>query len=182
METLLVRFIPTDHHPEYGWSGSKPSLCFKESARKARCVVIRESEIGTVDLPLDLVEKCTIVSDPQGSDIPYSPERFVKKVMEIGKPLTPEARTLLQSVNGKKVPLPPNPPPKASTVARTANATPLKTAGAELIITLAAEVKLPPPKLRRFLRSQGLKAPYTDESAIRKALKKLTKTKPGRAK
>ena len=176
MEAPLVRFIPTDRSSKNGWGGNKPALCFK-GEKKAHCVVIRETEIGTVDLPLDVVEKSLVVSDPagQGSGIPYSPERFIKRILETGKPLTPEARALLQGINGKKAKLPPNQikvevkaAPKAGT---------LKTAGSELIVTIAAEWKLPTPKLRRYLRSQGLSAPYTDEKTVRAALKKLKKGK-----
>jgi len=177
-----VRFIPTDRTIRQGgavvWSGNKPSLCFRGD-KLAHCVVILETEIGTIDLPLEVVESCRPVSHPFGPGTPYPPEQFIKRIMEIGKPLSLEARSLLQSANGKKKPLPPNKkkievkaslfsPPKA----------PLKTAGAELIIGLAAEWKLPSPKLRRFLRSQGLHAPYQDEKALRKVLKKLKKGKP----
>lgn len=174
METMLVRFIPTDKSPEHGWNGNKPALCFRGTDKKAHCVVIQEAEIGTVELPLDVVERSSVVSDPQGSGIPYAPERFVKRVLDIGKPVTPEARRLLQSVNGKKVAIPKYQPKKLETRPQKA---PLKTAGAELIITIAQEWKLPTPKLRRYLRSQGLHAPYQDEALIRKALKKLKKGK-----
>lgn len=173
METMLVRFIPTDKSDDRGWTGNKPSLCFRGD-RKAHCVIIKQEEIGTIDLPLDVVEKSVIVVEPGNPGKAYPPERFVKRVLESGKPLTPEARELLQSVNGQKKPLPPN-QIKVKPDARGPTKTPLKTAGAELIIKLAQEWGLPTPKLRRYLRSQGCRAPYTDEGAIRKALKSLKK-------
>jgi hypothetical protein len=45
-----------------------------------------------------------------------------------------------------------------------------RTAGAEIIIRIAAELKLETTKLRKILRSKGLSAPYEDEAKIRKAL------------
>lgn len=178
MENMGVRYIPTDRSVKDQrliWSGNKPALCFR-GEKKAHCVIIGELEISTVDLPLDVVEKSPAVPDSMGqaAGIPYSPEKFIQRVTGTGKPLSDEARELLQGLNGKKHALPPNKrkievskgAPKPGT---------LKTAGAELIIVLSQEYKLPTPKLRRFLRSQGLNAPYTDEKAVRNALKKLKK-------
>lgn len=48
---------------------------------------------------------------------------------------------------------------------------PSRTAGADVIRKLAAELKLDPSKLRKFLRAKGLKAPYDDEKKIREVLK-----------
>lgn len=173
---MLVRYIPTDHNSKLGWAGNKPALCFK-GEKKAHCVIIGETEICTVDLPLDVVEKSPLVPHPlgQGSGLSYPPQRFVERMMGTGKPLTQEARTLLESASGKKKALPPD-KPKPKPVAKTAEA-PLKTAGAELILKLAKEWKLPTPKLRRYLRGQGLSAPYTSEADVRAALKKLKKGK-----
>lgn len=170
-----VRYIPTDRSIRDGkiiWSGHKPALCFRGD-KKAHCVIIGEIEICTVDLPFDAVEKSPSVPDSMGqaAGISYSPEKFILRVTGTGKPMTPEARQLLQGLNGKKVALS-TVRKKLETVPTTA---PLKTAGAELVLTLAAEWKLPSPKLRRYLRSQGMHAPYTDEAALRKALKKLKK-------
>lgn len=47
-----------------------------------------------------------------------------------------------------------------------------RTAGSDVVRKLAIELKLEPPKLRKLLRSKGLRAPYTDEAAIRKAIGK----------
>lgn len=46
----------------------------------------------------------------------------------------------------------------------------VRTAGADVIRTIAAELKLEPTKLRKLLRSKGLSAPYTDEKLIRSKL------------
>lgn len=170
-----VRYIPTDRSIRDGkiiWSGHKPALCFRGD-KKAHCVIIGEIEICTVDLPFDAVEKSPSVPDSMGqaAGIPYSPEKFIHRVTETGKPLTLEARKLLQGVNGKKVAL----PVAKKKIEASPTKAPLKTAGAELVLTLAAEWKLPSPKLRRYLRSQGLSAPYTDEKLVRNALKKLKK-------
>jgi hypothetical protein len=174
MENMLVRFIPTDRSSKHGWAGNKPALCFR-GEKKAHCVIIKEAEIGTVDLPIDVVEKSQIVPDAMGQalGIPYPPAKFVKRILETGKFITPEARALIRSLNGKKVALPVA--PKQRKLATRPEKAPLKTAGAELIIALAAEWKLPTPKLRRYLRGQGLHAPYTDEKTVRAALKKLKK-------
>lgn len=93
--------------------------------------------------------------------------------------MTAEARELIDSIlnpkgkKGKKVVIP-DPPPKKK-LATAPDKAPLKTAGAEVIIKLSTEWGLPTPKLRRWLRSQGLNAPYTDEASLRKVLKKLKK-------
>lgn len=177
METMLVRFIPTDRSSKHGWAGNKPALCFR-GEKKAHCVVIGETEIHTVDLPIEVVEKSPLVPDPmgQGAGVSYSPQKFIERVLSIGKPLSLEAKSLLQSLNGKKKLKTVEPPPKPKSATRPDKG-PLKTAGAELIIKLAQEWKLPTPKLRRYLRGQGLRAPYQDEKVIRNALKKLKKGK-----
>lgn len=46
----------------------------------------------------------------------------------------------------------------------------LRTAGADIVRKVAAELKLEPTKLRKLLRSKGLSAPYTDEKLIRSKL------------
>ena len=45
-----------------------------------------------------------------------------------------------------------------------------RTSGKELVRELAANAKLPPEKVRAALRAAGLRAPYTDAAACRKAL------------
>jgi hypothetical protein len=45
-----------------------------------------------------------------------------------------------------------------------------RTSGKELVRELAAKAKLPPEKVRAALRAAGLRAPYTDAAACRKAL------------
>jgi hypothetical protein len=173
-----VRYIPTDHHVKYGYTGNKPALCVPRE-KDARCIVITEEGIQTVDLPLDIVKKSSPVPSPWGATVPYPVERFLKRVLDSGRAMTAEARELIDALlnpkgkKGKKVKIP-DPPPKKKLNTAPSKA-PLKTAGAELILKLANEWNLPSPKLRRYLRSQGLSAPYTDEDALRKVLKKLKK-------
>jgi len=59
---------------------------------------------------------------------------------------------------------PPVAPPKAVTG-------PARTAGADVIRTIAAELQLEPTKLRKLLRAAGLRAPYDDIAKVRAALK-----------
>jgi hypothetical protein len=176
METVDVRYIPTDRSIEHGWSGNKPALCF-HGEKKACCVVLTDEGIGTVEIEQKVIADSTLVPGPWGTP-PYPVDRFVQRLVASGRAMSAEARELIESLlkkGKKKGKLPPLPPPKKLET-RPAKA-PLKTAGAELIITLAAEWKLPTPKLRRWLRSQGCRAPYTDEPALRKVLKKLKKGK-----
>lgn len=174
METVDVRYVPTDHHPRHGWAGNKPALCFHGDT-KATCVFLTDEGIETREFPLDVVTESNLVPGPWGAP-PYPVDRFVQRLIDSGRAMTAEARSLIESLlkkGKKKGKLPPPPPPKK--LATLPTKAPLKTAGAELIITLAAEWKLPTPKLRRWLRSQGCRAPYTDETALRKVLKKLKK-------
>lgn len=180
METASpeVRYIPTDHHSKYGYTGNKPALCVPRE-KDVRCLMSTDEGIVTVDLPAHIVKKSPLVPSTWGATVPYSVERFLKRLVDSGRAMSAEARELIEALlnpkgkKGKKVVIP-DPPPKKKLATLPAKA-PLKTAGAELIIKLAAEWKLPTPKLRRWLRSQGLSAPYTDEAALRKVLKKLKK-------
>ena len=177
METTDVRYIPTDRSSKHGYAGNKPALCFL-GEKTARCVILTDEGIGTAEFPVEVIKKSPLVPGPLGPP-PYPVDKFVERLIASGRAMTDEARELLQTLKGKKgkkVALPPNPPPKKLDT-RPAKA-PLKTAGAELIIKLATEWKLPTPKLRRWLRSQGCSAPYTDEASLRKTLKKLKKEKP----
>lgn len=179
METVPdVRYIPTDHHPKHGYAGNKPALCIPRE-KDFRCIINTEEGITTVDLPLAVIKASHPVPSTWGAAAPYPVERFLKRLLDSGKAMTAEARELIDSLlnpkgkKGKKVVIP-DPPPKKKLDTLPAKA-PLKTAGAEVIIKLANEWGLPTPKLRRWLRSQGLNAPYTDEKALRQALKKLKK-------
>lgn len=180
METTApdVRFIPTETSAKYGDTGNKPALCVPRE-KDCRCLIFTEEGIATVDLPLKAYLKSPPVPGPWGATVPYPVERFIKRLLDSGRAMTAEARELLDSLlnpkgkKGRRVAIP-EPPPKPKPVTSLAKA-PLKTAGAEVIIKLATEWGLPTPKLRRWLRSQGCKAPYTDEAALRKVMKKLPK-------
>lgn len=65
----------------------------------------------------------------------------------------------------------PDKPKKPSVAPPKAAAGPVRTAGADVIRTIAAELKLEPPKLRKLLRAAGLRAPYDDIAKVRAALK-----------
>jgi len=176
MENLGVRFIPTDYHPKRGYAGNKPALCFADG-KVAHCVIIDELEVRAVDWPLDIIRKSNMVTHPMGPGLPYPPERFIERVTNCERPITQEARSLLELVT--KGTLQASLPRKKSPVTtKTVRNGPIKaTAGSDLIRALAVELKIPSPKLRRFLRGHGLRAPYTDEKLLRKTLKLYGKEK-----
>ena len=173
METVDVRYVPTDYHNKHGWNGNKPALCF-HGDKKARCIIFTEEGIETRDFDSKVIEKSHLVPGPWGSP-PYPVDRFIQRLLDSRRAMTAEARSLVEALlkkSKKKVSIPPPEPKKLATLP---SKSPLRTAGAELIIVLASEWKLPTPKLRRWLRGQGCRAPYTDEAALRKTLKKLKK-------
>lgn len=65
----------------------------------------------------------------------------------------------------------PDKPARSSSGNRSAPVAGSRTAGADIVRKLASELKLEPTKLRKLLRSKGLRAPYTDEKLIRSKLK-----------
>lgn len=171
-----------------------PALCFrKPGAMHVPCVAgdpvngVRKFTVAAAQH-----DKSPIVQHGYGNfAAPYSPEKFAAHMRRIAAaaPITPEARTML-------LPYCPDMPhgPAALPVAIGAGAAtpddeaqpvrsrtqpgngsrapagPARTSGKELIRTLAAAAKLPPEKVRAKLRAAGMRAPYTDEGACRKAL------------
>lgn len=75
-----------------------------------------------------------------------------------------DVNTVVRAYGSPKPVRPPSEP-------RAKPAGPSRTSGSDVIRKLAAELKLEPSKLRKFLRSKGLKAPYDDETKIRGVLK-----------
>ncbi len=168
-----------------------PALCFrKPGALHVPCVCGDPiNGIRKFTITAQQHDKSTILQHGYGNfAAPYSPERFAAHMRRIAAaaPITPEARAMLLPYC-PDMPLGPSPAelpdarddapddspaaaPRKLSGARKAPAGPLRTSGKELIRALAASAKLPPEKVRAKLRAAGMRAPYTDEAACRKAL------------
>ncbi len=165
-----------------------PALCFrKPGAMHVPCVC--GDSVGGVrkfTIPATQHDKSTILQHGYGNfAAPYTPERFANHMRRIASaaPVTPEARALLlpycpDMPSGPTPAAMPPPDDEAQPVTRRiapgngsrAPSGPARTSGKELIRALAAASKLPPEKVRAKLRAAGMRAPYTDETACRKAL------------
>lgn len=186
METS-IRFVRVGALPV------KPALCFR--ARKHAHVVINdETRVRVAEVSL----KDHDLSYPVGFGAgPYPLPRIVEHYRKIGerKGITKRAEFFLEKALAGGVDdeadLPPDEVDGAPESAPTTGSDPaapkpvkpvsgspakpggpLRTSGAAVIVRIAAELKLEPPKLRKLLRSKGLSAPYDDEAKIRKALGK----------
>lgn len=169
-------------------TGYVPALCFrKPGALHVPCVAgdpvngIRKFTIQAVQH-----DKSPIVQHGYGNfAAPYSPERFAEHMRRIAgaAPITPEARALLLPYcpdmplgpAPAELPAPADAAPSVRSRTQPGNGPrvpsgPARTSGKELIRTLADASGLPPEKIRAKLRAAGMRAPYTDEAACRKAL------------
>jgi hypothetical protein len=165
-----------------------PAMCFRKPGALHVPCVAGDSVNGirkfTIAAPQH--DKSTVLQHGYGNfAMPYTPERFAAHMRRIAgaAPITPEARALLLPYC-PDMPLGPSPaelPPPADEAqpvrarmqpgnGSRAPSGPARTSGKELIRTLAAAAGLPPEKVRAKLRSAGMRAPYTDETACRKAL------------
>lgn len=187
---VAVKYVPTDHHQKLGWGGNKPALCFI-GTKHAHCVVNEEGSIHAVKLPIEVVLEST---DVLYHGVTYPVDRFVERFKALGKPISATARKLLDSLGAplqapelgpkiakkkaptKKETAPPAPPPlveeELPEEGRRRRGPP-----STIINRLAGELNAAPTKIRRFLRAQGLRAPYTDEKQLRTVLKNFGKEK-----
>ena len=156
---VSVRFIPSQISVVDGVylaSGSKPALCIIDGDY-AQCVVNESLAIETVTYPRRFVEKGALVPG-------YDPERFIQRMKEFNKEITPEAQQLFNyTIN-------PHSPPKAVISKSVKKST--QNRKSTLISELATQYKTTPPTLRKFFRSQGLRAPYDDRKKLTALIKK----------
>jgi hypothetical protein len=171
-----------------------PALCFRRPGQPHVPCVAGDTVNGIrkFTVPLTQHDKSPILEHGYGNlAAPYTPERFASHMRRIAAaaPVSPEARALLLPY-APDMPSGPSPATGPAFVieqaggpladvyrsepsprsARKAATGPSRTGGKELIRSLAATSGLPPEKVRAKLRAAGMRAPYTDESACRKAL------------
>jgi hypothetical protein len=167
-----------------------PALCFRKPGALHVPCVAGDSVNGVrkFTIPASQHDKSTVLQHGYGAfAAPYTPERFAGHMKRVAAaapvPVAPEARALLlpycpDMPAGPVTDAQPAPDDEAQPVARRiapgngsrAPSGPARTSGKELIRVLAAASKLPPEKVRAKLRAAGMRAPYTDETACRKAL------------
>lgn len=157
-----------------------PALCFRYPGAPLVPAVVGDPIAGVRLIRVTGYhhDKCSLVPHGPG---PYPVPRFLARMRELARvAITPEARTLLLphvpdiASGPDPATLPPSDPAARPVAARAPSSKapvgPSRTSGKELIRTLAEAAKLPPEKVRAKLRASGLRAPYVDEQACRKAL------------
>ena len=167
-----VRYIPTEvttsNNQEVA-AGNKPALCFR--GKTYAIGIINDQEgILPVRLNLKLHDTSPVVTFGK-SEEEYPVSRFITHIERImkEKPISEEALQLIRTW-----PNLPNDFGDAPDEPATSSK-PLKRPSmtkSNIIATIAQEMKTPPTKIRKFLRAQGMKAPYDNEPQIRKLMKK----------
>lgn len=94
------------------------------------------------------------------------PIKCMERGREIHRRMEATGEDFITAADRTRAPKPDKPVSRSSGAVAAGS---VRTAGADVIRTIAAELKLEPTKLRKLLRSKGLSAPYTDEGKIRKA-------------
>ena len=163
-----VRYIATDISVVDGRTyavGNKPALCFRGETY-ALGIVNEPDMVCTIQLDLRDHDKSPLVR--YGAEAEYPVGRYITHLERLieSKPISPDALQLLKQwpncpadfgdpifSDEELDPPTPRQPPKP----RKANCIP----------ALASEHKTTPQKIRKFLRSQGLRAPYDNEKEIR---------------
>jgi hypothetical protein len=157
-------------------SGGKPALCFRG---KTYAIGIINEQEGVLSVRLDhrIHDESPLVTFGKSKE-EYPVSRFITHIERImqEKPISDEALQLIKDwpnnpadFGDKKIEDTPDPVVKSKQVTRKA-----KVEKVTCIATIAAEAGLSPSKIRKYLRSQGMHAPYEDEPKIRKLLKKFT--------
>lgn len=167
-----------------------PALCFRPKTGLYAHAVIgdRVDGIRTLKISIRDHDRAELTQHGHGTlRGAYPPALFARHMHTLahnGATVTAEARELLAPLVPSPLPsiAPPASPPVSAANAAAAIAAdvrsrvakapagPSRTSGKELIRELATESGLPPEKVRAKLRGAGLRAPYTDADACRKAL------------
>lgn len=163
-----VRCIPTQTAMVDGRefsTGGKPALCFRGKTY-ALGIINDEDMIHPITLTLREHDKAPLVM--YGVE-EYPVPKFITHMERImqNKPISDEALALIRTWPNNPEDFGDEVIPDEPTVTRK----PKKKKGPNIIATISSEIEIPSTKIRKFLRGQGMNAPYTDEKKIRKALK-----------
>ncbi len=167
-----VRYIPDQTAVVDGRTfatGNKPALCFRGETH-ALGIINDSEQICTVRLRLEEYERAPLVR--YGVE-EYPVAKFISHIERImrEKPISPEALQLVKH-------WPNNPRDFGDPIVAEVESEPSPKAQRletikkiNCIPVLAREFETTPQKIRKFLRSQGMTAPYDQETQIRELMK-----------
>lgn len=172
---ITVRFIPMDQgiyknpktgQTSYFTSGNRPALCF-DDGKRGYAIINTDEAVEVTNLPLETLRGSRLVRGTNPGEASYDPKLFAEHIISFKrfKPITSGVHKFLKLLDESPLPSEEektSPSLEAPTIRIRTN----------LVQTLARELDIDPAQLRKTLRKKGLKAPYTDETAIRKALEK----------
>lgn len=138
-------------------SGFKPAVVFRYE-HLAQAIINDETEIRVLDLSLRDADQARVVLYA-GSNYPV--ERAVSILKRTGKPFDYLAEQLLRVADGVL--------DSAIVAVKAPESTP-EVSNSSALGRVCAALGLNPGVARRLLRKAGLRAPYTDETLIRKTL------------
>tara|TARA_R110002126_G_scaffold113430_1_gene251945 strand:+ start:228 stop:719 length:492 start_codon:yes stop_codon:yes gene_type:complete len=147
-------------------SGCKPALCFRG---KEYALGIINSEEGIISVRLDLRDhdRSAILNLGEEEYPVYKFISHIERIMQ-RKPISEECLTLIRQWPNTPedfgIPVIEDEPTDKPIIKR-------KSPGKNCIATIAEEMGLATTKIRKYLRGQGMKAPYEDETKIRTVLK-----------
>lgn len=164
-----VRSIPTEtgmvDNREFA-VGNKPALCFR-GKKYALGIINAEDGIVPVRLDLRTHDKSPILHLGEEEYPVYKFISHIERIMR-SKPISEEALALIKQWPNNPEDfgdaIIPDVPSDKPIIKR-------KPKGKNCIAIIAEEMGLAGTKIRKFLRGQGMKAPYEDESKIRTVLK-----------
>lgn len=187
-----------------------PALCFRVVGAKRVPCIAGDRNDGVRLFELDAIahdKSDPVLHGPQSLRVPYPVDRFLafmNKLVADGAAVTADALAALQralypfpvarphalsSAPDAREPLPATvaPPVRENAPGKpvqppVAKLSPQRTDGKQLIYDLSREFGLPVEKVRAKLRASGMRAPYVDPVACRKAMRVLDPPKKARKK
>ncbi len=177
---ISVKYIPTDYHKGTDGtvtaSGNKPALCFITDD-EARCVINTEEGVDLVSLPVLDIRKSPPVSGYEDDD--EAARKFLQYynvTLKKKKAIGDGVQELMDLIGTEPTEFPKKKTskPPAKSKAPKKSAKPKKKAepsAPSIVNKIAEETQTTPSRVRKALRAAGLAAPYTDEKAMREALR-----------
>jgi hypothetical protein len=172
-----VRYIPIETAVVQGKTystGNKPALCFR-SETKAFGIVNQDDGIIPIELSLRDHDQSPLVMINNRAD-EYPVVKFITHLQRIiaeqNKPISSEALRLISEWPNNPADFDSEPlDPDYHPVVRALKSSKKKS---NCIPSVAKDFKTTPQKVRKFLRKNGMHAPYADEKKIRELMKEFS--------